>query len=390
MTPGTYLVTALMLLIAAGVIYNLLSLLCVIGFSVRRRNAVEGKPDVPVSVLKPVSGIDPDFRENIESFCRQDYPEYEVLLGFTDAADSALPAARDIAAAEKNVRVVITRKDLGANRKVTNLQGLLGEARYQLVVMSDSDMRVGAHYLRTIVSEYRETDNAGMVTSLYKISNPESAGAALESLTLAVDFIPAVLVAKRLEGVTFGLGASMLLSRQAIEEIGGFPAIAGYLADDYQIGNRLWRKGYRIVLSDYVIEDVVGAMTIPAYITHQVRWARTYRASRPRGYFGYGVSHVLPFALLLLIAQGPKAGAMAVVGIVLGIRFALALAVGARVTGPKQWLKWLPLLPVKDILSFFIWASSFTGTKVRWRGGHYRLRKGGRMDEFEPRGSQRR
>jgi ceramide glucosyltransferase len=383
MTPGKYIEVVLILLIVSGGLYNLLSLFCVVRFSGRRGQIAEGQGNVPVSVLKPVRGMDPDFRINIESFCRQDYPEYEVLLGFTDTDDSAIPAAREIAASFTHVRIVITRKDLGANKKVTNLQGLLDTAQYPLIVMSDSDMRVGQHYLRTIVNEYQKAGNDGMVTSLYDIPDPASVGAALESLTLASDFIPAVLVARQLEGITFGLGASMLLSRKAIEEMGGLRAVADYLADDYQIGNRLWKKGYTIALSDYVIEDVVGAMSIANYVTHQIRWARTYRASRPWGYFGYGVTHILPFALLLLITQGPTAGVLTILGIVLCIRVGLAFAVHAGITGSKKWLKWIPLLPVKDILGFFIWVSSFTGRKVLWRGRYYRLLKGGRIGRVD-------
>jgi ceramide glucosyltransferase len=384
---GKYIQAVLLLLIVSGGVYQLLSLCCVFRFGKRKGARAEGQPNVPVSVLKPVRGIDPDFRRNIESFCRQDYPEYEVLLGFTEADDSAIPAAREIADSYKHVRVVITRRDLGANKKVSNLQGLLDAAKYPLIVMSDSDMRVGQHYLRTIVSEYQKAGTVGMVTSLYYIPAPASVGAALESLTLASDFIPAVLVARQLEGITFGLGASMLLSKKAIEETGGLAAVADYLADDYQIGNRLWKKGYTIVLSDYVIEDVVGEMKISNYLTHQIRWARTYRASRPWGYFGYGVTHILPFALLLLIAQGPMDGVMAILGIVLCIRAGLVFAVDARITGRKKWLKWLPLLPLKDILSFFIWISSFTGRKVLWRGAYYRLLKGGRIEGIDSGGS---
>jgi ceramide glucosyltransferase len=376
---GKYIQAVLLLFIVSGGVYQLLSLYCVVRFGKRKGARAEGQPNVPISVLKPVRGIDPDFRRNIESFCRQDYPEYEMLLGFTEADDSAIPAAREIAHSYKHVRVVITRRDLGANKKVTNVQGLLDAAKYPLIVMSDSDMRVEQHYLRTIVSEYQKAGTVGMVTSLYYIPAPASVGAALESLTLASDFIPAVLLARQLEGITFGLGASMLLSKKAIEETGGLAAVADYLADDYQIGNRLWKKGYKIVLSDYVIEDVVGAMNFADYLTHQIRWARTYRASRPWGYFGYGVTHILPFALLFLIVQGPKAGVLTILGTALCIRVGLAVAVDAGITGSKKWLKWLPLLPVKDILSFFIWISSFAGRKVLWRGRYYRILKGGRI-----------
>jgi ceramide glucosyltransferase len=387
MATAHYLKIALILLIVSGGIYNLLSLFCVIRFSGRKGRIAKGQPNIPVSVLKPVRGIEPDFRRNIESFCRQDYPEYEVLLGFTDTDDSAIPAAREIAASFRHVKIVITREDLGANKKVTNLQGLLDAAKYPLIVMSDSDMRVRQNYLRTIVNEYQRPGNIGMVTSLYYIPDPPSVGAALESLTLASDFIPAVLVAQQLEGITFGLGASMLMSKQAVEAMGALPAVADHLADDYQIGNRLWKKGYTIVLSDYVIEDVVGAMSVSSYLTHQMRWARTYRASRPWGYFGYGVTHILPFGLFLLITQGPRADVLAILGTVLCIRVGLTFAVHTGIAGSKKWLKWLPLLPLKDILSFFIWISSFTGRKVLWRGRYYRLLKGGRMEGIDSGGS---
>ncbi len=370
-----------MALIVAGGIYNLLALFCVMEFFGRKKDpSNETAPAIPVSILKPLRGMDPGFRENIESFCRQDYPEYEVLLGFGDADDGAIPAAIDIAKTEKNVRVVISPHKRGVNRKIANLQGLLDEAKYPLIAISDSDMRVGPDYLGRIVNEYLKGE-AGMVTSLYKISDPVSIGTALESLTLASDFIPSVLVARRLEGVTFGLGASMLLSKEAIEEIGGLQAIADYLADDYQIGNRLWKKGHRIVISDCVIEDVAGSMVVSDYLLHQIRWARTYRASRPIGYLGYGITHILPFSLTLLALRGPEAVALSFLGAVVALRFGLAYMMYARAIRRLKWLKWLFLLPVRDIFGFGIWLSSFAGKKVLWRGRYYLLLKGGKIEE---------
>lgn len=370
-----------MALICAGFIYNLIALFCVVEFFRKKRDLPEETgPPVAVSILKPVRGMDPGFRENIGSFCRQDYPEYEVLLGFGDADDGAIPAAREIANSAKNVRIVISPHKSGVNKKVANLRGLLDEAKYPLVAISDSDMRVEPEYLRRIVNEYQKND-AGMVTSLYKISEPACVGTALESLTLATDFIPSVLVAKRLEGVTFGLGASMLLSREAIAEIGGLGAIADYLADDYQIGNRLWKRGHKIIISDYVIEDVVGSMSVSDHLLHQIRWARTYRASRPKGYLGYGISHILPFSLVLLALRGPDAVGLSFLGAVVALRFGLAYAMYAGAIRRRKWTKWLFLLPLKDILSFGIWLWSFAGRKVLWRGRHYLLQKGGKIEE---------
>lgn len=375
---------ALYLLLLSGGAYHLFSLICVREFFARKRKGCMPPDPMPVSILKPLKGVDPEFKENLMTFCRQEYPEYEVLLGFSEPDDSAIKKVREniVPSIDSSVRVVVSGKDLGANKKVSNLQGLLDAARYPLLAISDSDMRVDSFYLRDIVSEYYNEKNAGLVTSLYKISNPRSTGTAFESLTIALDFIPSILVARRLEGVTFGLGASMLISKKALEEIGGFSAIAGYLADDYQIGNRLWKKGYTIVLSRVVLENVVGRMSIGDYLTHQLRWARTYRASRPKGFAGYGITHITPFAFLLLILQGPTALALSVLGAVLSVRLISAAVIYQRVIRSKQWLKWLPILPVKDIISFGIWISSLLSNTVTWRGRKYRIVKEGRIQEI--------
>jgi ceramide glucosyltransferase len=260
---------------------------------------------------------------------------------------------------------------------VSNLCGLLQAARYPLLLISDSDIRVNRTYLKGIVGEYLATENVGIVTSLSKIPSALSAGAALESLTNAADFIPSVLVARALEGVTFGLGPSMMLSKERLQEIGGLPAFADYLAEDYQIGNRLWKKGYRNVLSTHLIENVVGRIRILEHIVHQVRWARTYRACRPRGFLGYGITHIFTFSLLFLILHGPTALALSILAAVLLLRYSLVLAVSRKAGYPTRWLRWLWLLPAKDLLSFGIWVRCFLGSDIFWRGSHYKLLKDG-------------
>ncbi len=378
MTYVDYAKTALTLIIAAGCGYSLYALICMSRFFSSSGESTGEMTHIPVSVLKPVKGLDPGFRDNVESFCRQDYPEYEVLLGFTDENDEAIKAAMEIARSVPGgkVRVVVSSERMGVNLKVSNLQGLLNSAKYLMLAISDSDMRVGKDYLTTIVREY-QSGNAGLVTSLYRISDPVSSGAALESLTIALDFIPSVLVARQLEGVTFGLGASMLLSKEAIGEIGGLKAIADYLADDYQIGNRLWRKGRRIILSKYIVEDIAGDMTVSDYLVHQLRWARTYRASRPWGFFGYGITHIFPLSLLLIAAGGPTACSLSALSAAIILRLLQAWAAHRYVIGSRGWLRWLYLLPVKDVCAFAIWAWSFAGRKVRWRGASYQIGKGG-------------
>ncbi len=376
-----------LLLLASSVFYHLFAMYCIVEFFGRIETRPAKPSFGPVSVLKPLKGMDPEFRENLKSFCAQDYPEYEILLGFGDSGDSAVPRARELAGESggSDVRVIISEKALGANRKVSNLHGLAESARYPLLAINDSDMRVDASYLKRIVSEYQGEANVGMVTSLYKISDPGSLGTALESLTIALDFIPSVLVARRTEGVTFGLGASMLVSKKSLDETGGFAAIADYIADDYQLGNRLWKKGYKIIISGRVLETVVGRMSFKDYLTHQIRWARTYRASRPKGFIGSGITHLFPIALIFLIFRGPSAMALLALGGAVALRYATAYLLYKKVIRARGWLKWLPLLPLKDILSAVIWAWTFTGRKIWWRGRRYRILKDGRMESIDRR-----
>jgi ceramide glucosyltransferase len=371
----------LALLVAGGCIYTVFAIFAVHEFFTKRNGDKAAIPSVPVSVLKPLKGKDPALRENILRFCSQDYPDYEVLLGVTEPDDEALPVAEEIAASQKKgkVRVIVSTDRPGPNLKVSNMQGLEKAAMHPLLAVSDSDMRVDKDYLATIVREFLRHENTGLVTCLYKIPAPESLGAALESLAVALDFIPSVLVARRLEGVTFGLGASLLVSKKTIDEMGGFSDVADYLADDYQVGNRIWKKGYRIVLSQYVLEDVVGKMSVSGHMLHQLRWARTYRASRPKGYLGYGITHVLPLSLLFLVLHGPAVSSLSLVGAVLLLRFLLAFAIYGKVIRNKEWLKWLAIVPLRDVASFLIWCWSFSGRKVYWRGRYFKVLKGGKI-----------
>jgi len=373
---------ALAALIILGCLYTLVSLACVLGFF--REPADEGGfpagEELPaVSILKPIKGPDPLCGDNLSTFCVQNYPCFEVLFGFGEADDPALTVARAVAAsAPCDARLVVREGGSGTNAKVLNLLALARESRYPMLAVSDSDMAVDSLYLRRIVTEFQSTERTGIVTSLYKISSPDSIGSALESLAIALDFIPSVLVARRLEGVTFGLGASMLVSGEALRDIGGFEAIADYLADDYQLGFRLWRKGYKNVLSRYVLENRVESMGIAGHLTHQLRWARTYRASRPLGFFGYGITHTFFFALILFcIHKTPASGLILL--LVLASRYGLALALYRKVINTRKWLAFLPLLPLRDVLGFFVWLWSFAGSKILWRGTAFRVTRGGRM-----------
>jgi ceramide glucosyltransferase len=374
----------LVLVILAGGLYGLFSLFCVIEFFRRPKRLQAEHLLPPVSVLKPMKGVDPEWRDNIASFATQDYPEYEVLLGFNDPRDEGIHLATDIAKSYAPlVRVVVHERHLGSNPKVSNLHGLIEEARYPLLLISDSDTRVDRDYLKEMVSEYLATEKVGIVTCLSKITRASTLGAGLESLTTAADFIPSVLIARRLEGVTFGLGPSMLLSKNALEELGGLAAFADYLAEDYQIGNCLWKKKYVNILSTYLAENVLGSMRIREYLVHQLRWARTYRACRPIGFFGYGITHIFPFSALLLVLSGPTMVSLSLLAVALALRFSLVLLFSWMAAYPKRWLRWLWLLPAKDVLSFGIWLCCFLGSRIFWRGTHYKLLRGGLMKKID-------
>ncbi len=371
-------------IILLGSLYYLFSLYCVIDFFRRPKLLRAERLYPPVSVLKPMKGVDPEWRDNIATFAAQDYPEYEVLLGFNDPRDDGIRLATDIAKSHgPKVRVIVHTSHLGSNPKVSNLYGLIEKARYPLLLISDSDVRVDRGYLKEIVGEYLAAENVGVVTCLSKVTRASTVGAALESLTTAADFIPSVLVARRLEGVRFGLGPSMMLSKNALEELGGLPAFADYLAEDYQIGNCLAKKRYGNILSTHMVEYVVGSMRILEYLVHQLRWTRTYKACRPAGFFGYGITHIFPFALLFLALHGATTASLAVLVAVLALRYSVVLAVSRMAAYPGQWLRWLWLLPAKDLLSFGIWLWCFLGSSIFWRGTQYKLQKGGLMKKVD-------
>ena len=371
-----------LLLACAGCAYWILALACIILYRPGGPAVQPSGSSPPISILKPVKGADRGFEENLRSFCAQDYPEYEVVVGAEDEADPAIAVARKIAGEfAGRVKVIVTGALPGPNRKVSLLEKLAQAAKFDMIAMSDGDMRVDKTYLKTIAGEY--TGGVGLVTSLYRITNPVSAGSALESLAISTDFIPSVMVARVVEGgLSFGFGASMLFSRVALEEAGGWGPVTQYLADDYQIGKRIFDTGRGVALSAYVMDIVPGKEGIGDYLSRQLRWARTYRTSRPKGYLGYGITHAITFGLAYLLIA-PGAVSAGIFAAILVFRFGAALAVYGKFIGEKSRLKWLFLLPIRDVMGFFVWAVSFAGNKVRWRGRVFKVGKGGIMENIQ-------
>lgn len=371
------LTLCVVLWVAAGV-YQLLSWVCLRRF-LGRPVTLPGVQGVGVTVFKPVKGWDPGVRECLESFLTQKYAPYEVLFGVASPADPALEGVRELAARhpELPVQVVLCPLDLGMNPKVSILRQLAPRARYDVWVIADADVHVGEDFLSCAAAAARTTP--GLVSCPYRAGAPRTLGSTLESLTIAGDFIPAVAVARYLEGVDFALGAVMVLTRQACEAIGGFAAVADYLADDYQLGHRIRRQGLPVDLMPYVVETRAPEMSLGEYVRHQLRWSRTYRVCRPRGYLAYGLTHMLAFALLVGWLGGWPAWAVGVLAGTVGLRLALTWDALRRCLGGSLPWPALALVPVKDLLAVVFWLLSFLGDRVSWRGRRFRLRPDGRL-----------
>ena len=375
--------TAILALWAASLIYYVLSAYCLSSFfgKARRRAAArKGGFSHPVTLLVPMKGADPDSRGNVLRFLRQDYPEYQVIFGVADPADPAAALVRECIAQcpGADAELAVTGASGAANGKVGNLLGMYASARHDIIIIADADIRVGPDYMRAVAAEFGGED-IGLVTCPYRAVSPDGIGAALEALTINTELMPSVAVAQRLEGLSFALGATMAVRREALEAIGGFSVLADYLADDYQLGAKVREKGYALRLSGHVVDSVQGRVSVRGYLAHQLRWGRTYRACRPGGYFMTVITRGTPFALLYLFAAGFAPAGWAVLAAELLLRYSQAVFIEARYVKAPGVMKYVWLLPLRDVLGFMLWAWSFAGSRVSWRGEKFVIGPDGKM-----------
>jgi len=336
------------------------------------------QPLLPVSILKPLKGTDPDVYESFRSHCLQDYPEYEIIFGVSDPHDPAVASVQQLQREfpDHAIRLVVSPNILGANVKVSNLEQMLTSARFEHLIVNDSDIRVECDYLRRVIVPLAD-ERVGMVTCLYRGIAVSTFGSKLESLGISTDFCAGVLVAKQLEGgLRFGLGSTLAFRRTDLERIGGFRSIVDFLADDYELGRRIAALGLEVQLSDVVVETHLPAYDLRGFLAHQLRWARGVRDSRAGGYIGLVSTYGLMWALLALTASRAAPWAWAVFGVTMLLRLAMALVVGKSVLQDRQLLKSLWLLPVRDLTAVVIWIASFAGHTVTWRGDRFELKKG--------------
>ena len=336
-------------------------------------------PHTPAaSLLKPVHGVDFASYENFTSFCTQDYPaEYEILFGVGDPSDPAIPLIQRLITEcpQYSIRLLVGAEHIGTNRKVNMQSRLANEARHDVLVLTDGDIRVSPNYLREAIAPLADR-NVGAVTSFYRGIAEKNLGAELEAIGAASDFLAGVLMANWMEGITFGLGASIVTTKEWVGRIGGFAAIADMLADDYELGNRIAKAGGRILLSREVVSTMYPAQTARGFWQHQVRWSRTVRLSRPLSFLGLIFTHGLPWALLAaLIAPISWIGAAYLVAYLV-LRLTMAWTVGVWGVGDDVVRRKLWLVPLRDALYFVVWLASFASNRIHWGGDEYLMRRG--------------
>ncbi len=368
---------ALLLIAAAPLVYYSLAILAALRFFTQNQAQTLPDDSPPVSLLKPVRGVDFGSYENFASFCKQDYPEYEILFAVNDEKDPALPLIRKIMEEfpQKRIRLFTSAEDLGANRKVNKLAMLTSKALHDVLVLTDGDVRVGPNYLREVVAPLREK-KIGAVTSFYRAIAEGNVGAKLEAIGAASDFFAGVLMARWKEGIRFALGASIATTKDWVRKMGGFEAIANTLADDYELGLRIANAGGEIVLSHEPVWTMYPAQTLRGFWDHQLRWARTVRLCRPLSYLGLLFTQGLPWTLLAILFAPAARIAGAYVAAYFVLRFAMAWAVGVWGVKDEVLQRNLWLVPVRDAIYFFVWLASFKSSRIRWNSVEYAIQNG--------------
>jgi ceramide glucosyltransferase len=333
-----------------------------------------------VTILKPLKGLEPGLYDNLASFCRQDYPRFQVVFGVADADDEAVGIVRQLQGdfPAVDIDLVIDGRIYGSNYKISNLHNMYQAARHDLLVIADSDIRVPPGYLKHTIRELAEP-GVGIVTSLYRAASTGGLPTLIESLFVNTDFAPSILVARIVETRRYAFGASIALRRSVLEEAGGFLSLANYLADDYYLGNRVAARGYRIALSSLVVETVLAVGSWKRLLDHQLRWARTYRSCRPASYFALIITHGTFWATANLLWNAFNPLAWATAAVVYGLRVITARAVADRYLGaPLSWHQALLVLP-KDLFTSLIWLLCFLDDTVRWSGNEFRVLRDGQM-----------
>ena len=395
----SFLGLTVLVLAAAPLCYYLFALYCVIDFfrvpiaqtntdtgdsvlaDFSATSGASGRAVLPISVLKPVCGVDHEAYENFASFCRLDYPDYELLFGVANPADPVIAVIRKVQQdfPTRRIRIITPIPAVGNNRKVSVLCRLVEEASHQLVMMSDSDVRADKNLLRKVVAAFRER-NVGGATCFYRSIAPEIFSGRLNSLGMATDSLPGALSARKIEGGThFAFGWMMATTKRHLSEIGGWRAMADHHSDDFELGNRLARAGYKVELLQETVDMIFPEESIAAYLRHELRWAIGLRNVRPTAYWGLLLTQGLPWSAFAVattwLLHWPKAIALTYSLGYVALRMVTVWIAGVWGLHDPAVRKNLWLVPVRDAISFAVWIAGCFCREIRWRGTAYRVEK---------------
>lgn len=360
----------------AGIAYTAFAIARIRAFRARARSQ-NPRSTLPVTILKPLYGAEEDLFDNLCTFCEQDYGAHQVIFGAADPADPAIETARAVAARfpHREIEIVSGNAKPAGNPKIGNLLGMIDRARYPLIVIADSDIRVGPAYLHAVAACF-DDPNVGAATCAYGGIPRDSLASRLGAMQINDQFAPSVMVAGALEPLTYCFGATMAVRREVLERIGGLQGLADHLADDYLLGRRVADAGLRVALVPYAVQTTVSDDTLAQLWRHEQRWSRAILGQRAAGYAGSVVTYVLPFAAAFAIGARTPLSALLLL-------LAAALRVGLHYEGtrafapqtqPRPWL-----IPLRDAFGLAVWISAFFGRRVQWKDDQYQVKAGGRM-----------
>nr|WP_236657240.1 bacteriohopanetetrol glucosamine biosynthesis glycosyltransferase HpnI [Acidisarcina polymorpha] len=391
-SKGLFII-ALIGLVSSSV-YAALVTLAAFGFAHRRQRRLRQNISFSpaLSLLKPLHGREPDLEQRLEGFFRQDYPSYEILFCAREGDDLGLQVARRVAQKYPHIPVqfLTTGEPAYTNAKVSSLELMADAAHADILVISDSDVRVTPEYLREVAAPFAD-NRIGLATCLYRgIADGKSFWSRLEATAMSIEMAAGVLVADRIEGMQFALGPTMAVRRECVQEIGGFGTLGRYCADDFVLGNRIAARGHSVVLSDHVIDHIVLNEGFWQSMKHQVRWMKSTRFSRPKGHFGTALTFSVPFGFLMCVActalGSPVLGLSALIWSI-STRMLLAAVVGKTVVKERSLLRTMLLYPIRDLMGFGFWAVSYASNRILWRGEIFELLRDGVMRRYLPEAS---
>ena len=344
----------------------------------------------PVTILKPVCGLDDGLLENLRSFCQQDYPAYQILFGVHDTDDQAVPIVRQLIETfpDLDIQLIVDSNISTANLKASNLDNMYRFAKHDYLVIADSDMRVESDYVATVMAPF-EDSKVGVVTCLYKGTSRGGLPSILGSMFINEWFLPSVLVSAGLRDIRFCFGATMAVRRYLLDEIGGFRFLGRFLADDHMLGKLVSDHGYKVALSGYVVENVVLEKSLKDLFGHELRWSRTVRMVEPLGhafsFIMYGVPLAFFGALMIDVTFDWDWFEVALIAVAVSLRLWMHVVVRHKLELPKDASLWF--VPLRDVLSFVVWGASFLSRRIVWRGKTFTVNRNGLIAGSEGSGS---